>query len=80
MNEFLRTAAAVTAAALRGDDYAVRLLLQALPDDQKAAAAEGSVTAMAGLLREFLPPDTIARAIAEAQQVANEAALEGDPR
>lgn len=77
MNEFLRTAALITAAALRGDDIAVRLLLQTLPPEQIAAAAEGTITAMAGLLADVLPPDCLARAIAEAQQLAHEAATEG---
>ncbi|MFD4551678.1 hypothetical protein [Streptomyces sp. NPDC058466] len=80
MNEYLRTAALVTAAALRGDDIAVRLLLQTLPTEQVAATAEGAVLAMAGLLREVLDPQAITRAVREAQQLAHDAVTEGDPR
>ena len=74
--QFVRTAALVTAAALRGDDTAVRLLLHTLPADEVAAACEGAVLAMAGLLAEFLPADAIARAVTEAQQLAQQAATE----
>ncbi|MFF1655798.1 hypothetical protein [Streptomyces sp. NPDC058255] len=80
MNQYLRTAALVTAAALRGDDIAVRLLLQTLPAEQVAATAEGAVLAMAGLLRQVLDPDAITRAVREAQQLAHDAVTEGDPR
>ena len=73
---YLRTAALVTAAALRDDDQAVRLLLGTLPPDEIKAACEGAVLAMAGLLAEFLPPDAIARAITDAQQLAQQAATE----
>ena len=76
MNQYLRTAALVTATALRGDDMAVRLLLQTLPPDQIAATAEGAVLAMAGLVREAITPDAVARAVAEAQQLAQAAATE----
>lgn len=78
-SEFLRTAALVTAAALRGDDIAVRLLLQTLPADQTAAACEGAVLAMAGLVREVVCPEALARAITEAQQLAHEAATGRNP-
>ncbi|HEY9372188.1 hypothetical protein [Streptomyces sp.] len=74
--QFVRTAALVTAAALRGDDTAVRLLLHTLPADEVAATCEGAVLAMAGLLAEFLPPDAIARAVTEAQNLAQQAATE----
>lgn len=72
MNEYLRTAALVTAAALRGDDIAVRLLLQTLPPEQIAAAAEGAVLAVAGLVREAITPQAVQRAVAEAQQLAHD--------
>lgn len=78
-SEFLRTAALVTAAALRGDDIAVRLLLQTLPAGQTAAACEGVVLAMAGLVCEVLDPEAIARAVREAQQLAHDAVTEGNP-
>jgi hypothetical protein len=78
-SEFLRTAALVTAAALRDDTTAVRLLLRTLPPERIAATAEGSVIAMAGLVREVVTPEALARAITEAQQVAHEAATEGAP-
>lgn len=76
MNQALRTAALVTAAALRGDDMAVRLLLQTLPPEQIAATAEGAVLAMAALVREAITPDAVARAVTEAQQLAQAAATE----
>lgn len=79
MNQPLRTAALVTAAALRGDDIAVRLLLQTLPPEAVAATCEGAVLAMAGLLAEFLPPDATTRAIREAQALAHDAATERNP-
>jgi ABC-type enterochelin transport system permease subunit len=75
-SEFLRTAALVTAAALRGDDMAVRLLLATLTPEQVAAVCEGSVLAMAGLLREALTPEALARAVTDAQQLAQAAATE----
>ncbi|MFE4624654.1 hypothetical protein [Streptomyces mirabilis] len=77
MNEYLRTAALVTAAALRGDDIAVRLLLQTLTTDQVVATAEGSVLAMAALVREAITPDAVQRAVREAQQLAQQAVTEG---
>jgi hypothetical protein len=75
--QYLRTAALVTAAALRGDDIAVRLLLQTLPADQVAATAEGSVLAMAGLVREAITPHAVQTAVREAQQLAQQAVTEG---
>lgn len=77
MNSPLRTGALVTAAALRGDDIAVRLLLQTLPPEQIAATCEGVVLAMAELVREAITPDAVARAVAEAQQLAQAAVHEG---
>lgn len=77
MNQYLRIAALVTAASLRGDDIAVRLLLQTLPPEQIKAACEGCVLTMAGLLRDYLCPEAIALAINEAQAVAHQAAIEG---
>lgn len=75
--QHMRTAALLVAAALRDDETSVRLLLHTLPARQIKATCEGAVLAMAGLLREFLPPDAIARAIASAQDVAHQAATEG---
>lgn len=72
--QYLRTAALVTAAALRGDDTAVRLLLHTLPAEQIAAATEGAVLAMAELVRTAITPDALQRAVAEAQQLAQQAA------
>ncbi|MBD9730193.1 hypothetical protein PV755_46560 [Streptomyces caniscabiei] len=74
--QMLRTAALVTAAALRGDDMAVRLLLHTLPPEQIKAACEGSVLAVAGLVREFLDEDAIQIAVREAQQIARDAVTE----
>ncbi len=70
--QYLRTAALVTAAALRGDDVAVRLLLRTLPPDEAAAACEGALIAMAGLVREAITPQAVQRAVAEAQQLAHD--------
>lgn len=76
--QYLRTASLATAAALRGDEIGLRLLLQTLPPEQTAAACEGAVLAMAGLLRNFLPPDAIQRAVTEAQALAHTTASEGN--
>lgn len=76
MNQPLRTAALATAAALRGDDIAVRLLLHALPAEEIAATCEGAILAMAALVREAITPDAVQQAIREAQQLAHEAATE----
>jgi hypothetical protein len=76
MNEYLRTAALITAAALRGDDVAVRLLLHTLPPERIAATAEGAVLAMAGLVREAITPEAVQNAVREAQQLAQQAATE----
>ncbi|MET7746154.1 hypothetical protein [Streptomyces sp. NPDC005385] len=80
MNQYLRTAALITAASLRGDDMAVRLLLHTLPPEQIKAVCEGSVLAMAGLVREALCPEAVQLAVDEAQKLAHEAATEGNPR
>lgn len=81
MNEaqVLRTGALVTAAALRGDDMAVELLLGTLPDHHVRIVAVASVGAMAALVREAITPEAIARAVHEAQQLAQQAATEGNP-
>ncbi|MBT2488795.1 hypothetical protein J7E96_09720 [Streptomyces sp. ISL-96] len=75
--QFLRTAALVTSAALRDDDQAVHLLLHTLPPEQIAATAEGSILAMAELLRSAVTPAAMQAAIREAQALAHEAAIEG---
>ncbi|MFI1376887.1 hypothetical protein ACH4UY_33400 [Streptomyces longwoodensis] len=76
--EYLRTASLATAAALRDDALGLRRLLHSLPAEQIAAACEGSILTMAYLLRNFLPPDAITRAIREAQSVAHDTATEGN--
>lgn len=80
MNEYLRTAALITAAALRDDETAVRLLLHSLPPEQAAAACEGSVLAMAGLVREAVTPEAVQNAVRAAQDLAQQAATEGKTR
>ncbi|MGW3663720.1 hypothetical protein [Streptomyces sp. NPDC005141] len=75
--ELLRTGALITAAALRGDDLAVTLLLNTLHPDEVRAIAIAGITAMAGLVREAVCPQALAGAIREAQQIAHEAATEG---
>ncbi|MES9523136.1 hypothetical protein [Streptomyces capoamus] len=77
-SQYVRTAALVTAAALRDDDLAVRLLLNTLPPEEIAATAEGAVLAMAGLVREAITPEAVQRAVAEAQALAHQAATEGN--
>lgn len=79
MNEaqVIRTGALITAAALRGDDMAVELLLGTLHPDYVRVVAIASVGAMAGLVREALTPEAVARAVREAQHLAREAAQEG---
>lgn len=77
--EFVRTAALVTAAALRGDDMAVRLLLHTLDPVQRAAVTEGAVLAMAGLVREAITAEAVQRAVADAQQLARDTVTERKP-
>ncbi|MFF7331527.1 hypothetical protein [Streptomyces sp. NPDC008150] len=77
-SEVLRTAALVVAAQLRGDDMGVQLLLGTLHADHVRIVAVAAVSAFAELLVEFLPPDAVARAIDEAQQLAQQAATEGN--
>ncbi|MFF9625387.1 hypothetical protein [Streptomyces griseosporeus] len=76
--QYVRTASLATAAALRGDEQGLRLLLHTLPREQVMATCEGAILAMAYLLRDFLPPDAIQRAISEAQAIAHTAATEGN--
>ncbi|AWT42816.1 MULTISPECIES: hypothetical protein [Streptomyces] len=76
--QYLRTASLATAAALRGDEQSLRLLLQTLPPERVLATCEGAILAMAYLLRDFLPPDAIQHAISEAQSIAHTAATEGN--
>lgn len=76
--QYLRTAALATAAALRGDEQGLRLLLHTMPPEQILATCEGSILAMAGLLREVITPEALQRAVAEAQQLAHTAATEGN--
>jgi hypothetical protein len=76
--EILRTGALIAASALRGDDMGVQLLLNTLHPDHVRVVAIASIGAMAGLLREFLPADAIQRAVHDAQQLAHEAATEGN--
>ncbi|MFH8799685.1 hypothetical protein ACH4F6_08835 [Streptomyces sp. NPDC017936] len=71
-----RTVSLVCAAALRGDDTAMRHLLYTCPPDLLPVIAEASVLALADLLREFLPPDAITRAVREAQNIAQTEATE----
>lgn len=75
--QYLRTASLATAAALRGDDLAVRLLLQTLRPEEATASCEGAVLAMAELVRAAITPEAVQRAVAEAQQLAQQAATEG---
>lgn len=77
--EILRTAALIAAASLRGDDKGVSLLLNTLHPDHVRIVAVASVEAMAGLVREFVPPDAIQCAVTSAQQLARDAATEGNP-
>ena len=77
MNSPLRTAALITAAALRDDTTAVRLLLATLRPEEIAATCEGAVLAMAGLVREAITPEAVQNAVNEAQQLAQQAATEG---
>lgn len=80
MKNFLNVASLVTAAALNDDETAVRLLLHGLPPEQTAAACEGAVLAMAGLVREAITPEAVEEAVRQAQALALEAVTEGEPR
>ena len=75
---FLRTAALITSAALRDDDHSVRHLLHNLTPEEAAAATEGSLLAMAELVRQFVAPEAIQAAIRGAQVLAHETAAQGD--
>jgi hypothetical protein len=72
--QVMRSAALVVSAALRDDDVSVRHLLHTLPPPIAAAVTEACVLAMAELVRDHVPPDAIAAGIADAQQIAHEAA------
>ncbi|MFF8829128.1 hypothetical protein [Streptomyces sp. NPDC015131] len=74
----VRTTALVAAAALRGDATAVRLLLRSLDPDHAAAVTEAAVLSMAELVREAITPEAVQNAIHDAQQLAHQAATEGD--
>ncbi|MFD0117663.1 hypothetical protein ACFVZL_19885 [Streptomyces sp. NPDC058320] len=78
MNEsdYLNVGALITAAALDDDVPAVRMLLRSLPPEQIAAAVEGGVLAMAGLVREVVTPEAIQNAAREARALAIQAANE----
>ncbi|MER5259743.1 hypothetical protein [Streptomyces sp. NPDC002855] len=80
MNEYLRTATLATAAALRGDETAVRLLLRSLPAEHGTAACEGALLAMAELVREAITPEAVENAVRAAQALAQQAVTEGEPR
>lgn len=79
MNDFISIASLVVAAALEDDTEAVRLLLRGLRPEQVGAVAEGSVLALAILIREHVPAPAVQAAIDGARQLATEAATEGDP-
>jgi hypothetical protein len=72
--EVMRKTALVVSAALRDDDVSVRHLLHTLPDRIAAATTEACLLAMAELVRQFVPPHAIQAGIADAQQIAHEAA------
>lgn len=78
MNEaqVMRTGALITAAALRGDDMAMELLLGTLHPDHVRIVAIASIGAMAGLVSEALTPEAVQRAVRDAQQLAQTAATE----
>ena len=78
MNEsdFLNVGALITAAALDDDTPAVRMLLLSIPPEQIAAAVEGAVLAMAGLVREVVTPEGVQNAAREARALALQAANE----
>lgn len=73
-SQIMRTAALVVSAALRDDDTSVGLLLRTAPPDQAAEVAVASVTALAEILHDHIPPEAIRAGITEAQRIAHEAA------
>ncbi|MGY0067186.1 hypothetical protein ACWZEH_10210 [Streptomyces sp. QTS137] len=79
MNEaqVLRTGSLITAAALRGDDMAVELLIGTLPPDHVRVVAVAAIGAMAGLVREAITPEAVQQAVRDAQQLAHDAVQEG---
>lgn len=78
--QIYRTAALVVSCALRDDDQGARLLLHTLPTPLVAATCEAAIFAMAELVRDHVPAHAVQAAIHGAQQLAQQAATEGDPR
>ncbi|MEV7032725.1 hypothetical protein AB0N99_21230 [Streptomyces sp. NPDC093272] len=76
MAELERRSALVVAAALRGDEDTVHVLVATLPPDQLARVCEGVIQGLAGLIQQFVPGAAIARGVAEAQRLAQQAATE----
>lgn len=72
--QVMRQAALVVSAALRDDDTSVNHLLHNQPPDIAAEVAVASVTALAEILHDHIPAEAIRAGIAEAQQIAHEAA------
>lgn len=78
MSQDLRTAALLTAAALRDDEDSVRLLAASVPPDRLEETVCAAVTSMAALLRLYLSTEIVQQAIVRAQRLAQEAITEGN--
>ncbi|MDF2712985.1 MAG: hypothetical protein K0R62_8637 [Nonomuraea muscovyensis] len=77
MNQDLRTAALLTAAALRDDEESVRMLAARVPPDRLEETVCAAVTSMAALLRLYLSVEMVQHAIVRTQRLAHQAAQEG---
>ncbi|MER7174589.1 hypothetical protein [Streptomyces mesophilus] len=77
-SQITRSAALVVSAALRDDDTSVGLILRTLPPDQVAEVAIASVTALAEILHDHIPPHAIRAGVTEAQRIAQTTATEGN--
>lgn len=78
-SDYLNVGALITAAALEDDTAAMRMLLLSIPPEQIAAAVEGAILAMAGLVREAVTPEAIQDAARGARILAIQAANERNP-
>lgn len=76
--EILRTCSLIAASALRGDYTGVELLLNTLHPDHVRVVAIASVAAMADLVNATAGPEAVQAAIRSAQDLAHQAATEGN--
>ncbi|MEH0553423.1 hypothetical protein [Streptomyces sp. B21-101] len=78
--DLLRTCSLIAASALRGDDKGVELLLNTLHPDHVRVVAIAAVTSMADLVTAVCGAEAVQAAIRPAQDLAHQAATEGNTR